>query len=135
MIESLSYRSILASKTITPTYLKAINTAEELFMSELAIHVAPPTAYHLSTSPISIIKKLRDRIVLGAPGTNPDADSPLIERFVNYRYNTLSCFFLVFIACTLKLLPLINKYQNMLFRPTRGIMTIFLWKIHSVLHP
>ena len=84
MIESLSYRSILASKTITPTYLKAINTAEELFMSELAIHVAPPTAYHLSTSPIPIIQKMGDRIVVDYPNENPDADSHLVERFVNY---------------------------------------------------
>ena len=57
-------RSIVASKTITPT-LYVINTAEDLLLSQLNVHSTSATAYYLKTSSSSTIKKMEDKIIPG----------------------------------------------------------------------
>ena len=88
-IDPSSFRSILASNMIKPTYMKAINTAQDLFVSELEIHATSATSYYIMTSPIPIIQKLGNRIVhLPNPSslTYVQDLSHVVERFVNRYY-------------------------------------------------
>ena len=82
----LLFRSILASSMITPTYVKAINTAEDLFMSQLEIHTSPSIAARLQNNPRPILQKLKDRIFptlhVGSPTASVDLPR-LAERLVD----------------------------------------------------
>ena len=69
---------------ITPTYMKAINTLEDIFTSKLEIHTTPTHTYLMQSNPRPIIQKLIERLVPSLKADRP-ADIPaLIERFVHY---------------------------------------------------
>ena len=74
---SLCFRSILASKTITPTYLKPINTAEDLLLSQLKAFCTPDGCDNLYT--MSTWKDMKNGI---DPGLL-DSLQENIERFTN----------------------------------------------------
>ena len=57
-------RSILSSTSISPTYMKAINSAEDLLLSELDLYCVDAAAYFLSTSPTTSFKKLMKQITI-----------------------------------------------------------------------
>ena len=79
---SLCFRSILASKTITPTYLKPINTAEDLLLSQLKAFCTPDGCDNLYT--MSTWKEMKNRI---DPGLL-DSLQENIKRFTNSRNTT-----------------------------------------------
>ena len=77
-----SFRSVLSSKMTIPVYLKAIDTAEDLFASQLEIHTSFPIANHLMADPRPIIQKMREKISgLNLDPTSNDLPNA-IERFV-----------------------------------------------------
>ena len=62
--QTFPFRSILATMSITPTYMKAIDTAEDLLMSDLDFYCVDTAANFLSTSPTPNLQKLKDKIVI-----------------------------------------------------------------------
>lgn len=56
------FRSILASKTITPTYLNPINTAEDLLWSQLDAICTPGTTNYLKASQKRAFQKMKNKI-------------------------------------------------------------------------
>ena len=57
-------RSILSSISISPTYKKAINTAEDLLLSDLELYCVDAASYFLSTSPTTSFQKLKEQITI-----------------------------------------------------------------------
>ena len=71
-------RSILASKTITPTYLNPINTAEDLLFSQLNAICTPGTTNYLKAT--QKFQKMKNRI-------HPDLLNSLQENIIRFVKN------------------------------------------------
>ena len=63
-INQVPSRSILSSTSISPAYMKAINTAEDLLLSDLELYCVDAAAFFLSTSPTAAFKKLKKQITI-----------------------------------------------------------------------
>ena len=73
-------RSILSSTSISPTYMKAINTVEELSLSDLELYCVDAAALFLSTSPTAAFKKLQEQITI----FQYDEVPTVLERLENF---------------------------------------------------